>query len=133
MLGALRELGVALVPFSPLGRGMLSGYSGRHRVRRNRFSLTAAAVQWPCLGGESQATVDTVVQVAGRHGVTPLRVALAWVQGRSETLGVPVVPIPGTKRVRYLEENVAALDLRLSPDDLVELDAIADRVVGARY
>ncbi len=132
VLGALRELGVALVPFSPLGRGMLSG-----TLADTQFTATDFRSRLPRFNGSAreanQATVDTVVQVAGRHGVTPAQVALAWVQGRSETLGVPVVPIPGTKRVRYLEENVAALDLRLSPDDLVELDVIADRVVGARY
>jgi len=81
----------------------------------------------------NQATVDTVVSVAERHGVTPAQVALAWVHGRSVALGVPVVPIPGTKRARYLEENVAALDVELTADDLAELDPLGEQVVGSRY
>jgi len=60
-------------------------------------------------------------------------VALAWVLGQGERLGVPVVPIPGTKRVRWLEQNVAALDVTLTGADLAELDPLAGQVVGARY
>ena len=74
-----------------------------------------------------------VASIADRLGVTPAQVALAWVHGRSAALGVPVVPIPGTKRVRYLEENVAAIDLELAAEDLAELDPLDDQVVGSRY
>ncbi len=132
VLPALRELGVALVPFSPLGRGMLTGAltgtdfaAGDFRSRLPRYNGAARDA--------NQATVDTVVSVAERHGVTPAQVALAWVHGRSAALGVPVVPIPGTKRVRYLEENVAALDVELTADDLAELDPLGEQVVGSRY
>ena len=71
--------------------------------------------------------------MAQRHDVTPAQVALAWVHGRASALGVPVVPIPGTKRVSYLEQNVAALDLDLTEADLAELDPLGEQVVGARY
>ncbi len=132
VLSALRELGIALVPFSPLGRGMLTAAlnethfaAGDFRSRLPRYTGEARAA--------NQATVDTVVEVAQRHGVTPAQVALAWVHGRSSALGVPVVPIPGTKRVRYLEENIAALDVSLTAEDLAALDRLSDQVVGARY
>ena len=71
--------------------------------------------------------------MAQRHDAAAAQVALAWVSQRSSALGVPVVPIPGTKRTRWLEQNVAALDLELSADDLELLDGLADQVVGARY
>jgi aryl-alcohol dehydrogenase-like predicted oxidoreductase len=132
VLGALRDLGVALVPFSPLGRGFLTGAldgttfgAGDFRSTLPRFQDDARAA--------NQAVVDTVVAVAARHDATPAQVALAWVQGRSDALGVPVVPIPGTKRIRYLEENVGALDVELTAADIAELDALSDLVTGARY
>ncbi len=129
VLAALRELGVALVPFSPLGRGFLTGTvdpsalgAGDFRARNPRFA-----------GDANRAIADAVAAVAARHGVAPAQVALAWVHGRSEHLGVPVVPIPGTKRVRWLEQNVGAVDVALTADDLAELDPLADQVVGGRY
>ena len=67
--------------------------------------------------------------VAALHGATPAQVALAWVSAR----GNDVVPIPGTKRITYLEDNVAALDVVLTADDLGALDALSDQVVGMRY
>lgn len=132
VLGALRELGVGLVPFSPLGRGFLTGalsgqtFAGKDfRAHLPRFQGEARAA--------NQAIVDAVVEVAAQHDVTPAQVALAWVHGRAEQLGVPVVPIPGTKRISYLEQNVGALDLVLTADDLARLDPLGDQVTGARY
>jgi aryl-alcohol dehydrogenase-like predicted oxidoreductase len=129
---ALRELGVGLVPYSPLGRGYLTGTvdvaslsADDFRSRNPRFAGGAADT--------NQAIADAVRAVAGRKGVAPAQVALAWVYGRSEQLGVPVVPIPGTKRVKWLEQNVAALDVTLAAADLAVLDPLADQVVGARY
>ena len=72
-------------------------------------------------------------EVAERLGVAPAQVALAWVYAQADRLGVPVVPIPGTKRVKWLEQNVAALDVRLTEADLAELDPLGRQVVGARY
>ncbi|MGN6445355.1 aldo/keto reductase [Amnibacterium sp.] len=76
---------------------------------------------------------DRVRAVADRLGAAPAQVALAWVSAQHDRLGVPVVPIPGTKRVHRLEQNVGALDVVLDQAALEELDGIADAVVGARY
>jgi aryl-alcohol dehydrogenase-like predicted oxidoreductase len=132
VLDAMRELGVALVPFSPLGRGFLTG-----TLSGTTFGAKDFRANLPRYNGDArdanQAIVDAVVAVAERHQVTPAQIALAWAHQREPVLGVPVVPIPGTKRIKYLEENVAALDVHLTEDDLAELDALADRVVGSRY
>jgi aryl-alcohol dehydrogenase-like predicted oxidoreductase len=132
VLGALRDLGVGLVPFSPLGRGFLTGTldlatfgSNDFRARNPRFVGDAAAA--------NQRVADAVAAVAKRKGVTAAQVALAWVHGRAAQLGVAVVPIPGTKRTTWLEQNVAALDIVLDDADLAELDPLSEQVVGARY
>jgi aryl-alcohol dehydrogenase-like predicted oxidoreductase len=132
VVDALRELGVGLVPYSPLGRGFLTGTvdvtslgQKDFRGHNPRFAGAAATA--------NQAIADAVAAVAERHGVTPAQVALAWVMGQGDRLGLPVVPIPGTKRRRWLEENVAAAEVELTADDLAVLDPLADQVVGARY
>ena len=132
LVPAMRELGIALVPFSPLGRGFLTGTLdtttlGANDFRANlpRFGATAAEA--------NQAIADAVAVVAERHGVTAAQIALAWVHGQGARLGLPVVPIPGTKRVKWLEQNVSALDVELTPDDVDALDALASQVVGTRY
>jgi aryl-alcohol dehydrogenase-like predicted oxidoreductase len=127
----MAELGVGLVPYSPLGRGFLTGTvdltaldDKDFRGRNPRFTGVA--------GQANQVIVEAVRSVADRSGVTPSQVALAWVYAQSERLGVPVVPIPGTKRVKWLEQNVAALDVELAAEDLAELESLASDVVGAR-
>ncbi len=132
VLDALRELGVGLVPYSPLGRGFLTGTLDRtslgaadFRGRNPRFAGEA--------GEANQAIADAVADVAARKGVSPAQVALAWVHGQSSRLGIAVVPIPGTKRVRWLEENVAALDVTMTDEDLTDLDPLGAQVAGARY
>jgi len=119
ILPTLRELGVGLVPYSPLGRGFLSG-----RVR----SLEALGggdfrTTNPRFQGENFARnlnlVDRLASIAAEREVTPAQLALAWVLAQ----GDDVVPIPGTKRVRYLEENVAAADIELSPTELERVGA----------
>jgi aryl-alcohol dehydrogenase-like predicted oxidoreductase len=132
VIPAMRELGVGFVPYSPLGRGFLTGTvdvstlgAADFRSRNPRFADGAAA---------ANATIaDEVRAVAGEKGVAPAQVALAWVYAQSDRLGVPVAPIPGTKRVRWLEQNVAAVDVTLSPAELDRLSPLADQVVGARY
>jgi aryl-alcohol dehydrogenase-like predicted oxidoreductase len=128
----MAELGVGLVPYSPLGRGFLTGTvdvsaldDKDFRGHNPRFTGEA--------GRSNQAIVDAVRAVAQRHAMSPAQIALAWVHARSARLGVPVVPIPGTKRTRWLEENVAALDIELTEQDLAELDPLGEQVVGARY
>jgi aryl-alcohol dehydrogenase-like predicted oxidoreductase len=129
---ALRELGVGLVPYSPLGRGYLTGTVDVTALTANDFRAGNPRF----VGGaadRNRVIADAVRAVADRKGVAPAQVALAWVYGRSEQLGVPVVPIPGTKRVKWLEQNVAALDVSLDADDLAVLNPLADQVVGSRY
>jgi aryl-alcohol dehydrogenase-like predicted oxidoreductase len=132
VLDALRELGVGLVPYSPLGRGFLTGTvdvktldARDFRSHNPRFAGDA--------GAANQAIADAVRGVAEAKGVAPAQVALAWVHGQAGRLGVPVAPIPGTKRVKWLEQNVAALDITLTPDELAVLDPLGDQVAGARY
>jgi len=129
---AMRDLGVGLVPYSPLGRGFLTNTLDRSsldakdfRGRNPRFAGEA--------GDANQRIADAVSAVAQRKGVAPAQVALAWVHGRAEQLGVPVVPIPGTKRAKWLEQNAQAVEVELTADDLAELDPLAEQVVGARY
>jgi aryl-alcohol dehydrogenase-like predicted oxidoreductase len=128
----MRELGVGLVPYSPLGRGFLTGTvdlaaldAKDFRSRNARFAADAAAA--------NQKIADTVRTVAEEKGAAPAQIAIAWVYAQADRLGVPIVPIPGTKRVKWLEQNVAALDITLSPADLDRLDPLAGQVVGARY
>ena len=132
VVGAMRDLGVGLVPYSPLGRGFLTGtvdlaaLDDRDFRRRNpRFRGQASQ--------DNQAIADTVRKVAEAKGVPPAQVALAWVYAQEERLGVPVAPIPGTKRIKWLEQNVAALDITLTADELALLDPLAAQVTGARY
>jgi aryl-alcohol dehydrogenase-like predicted oxidoreductase len=132
VLDALRDLGVGLVPYSPLGRGFLTGTvdvstlgARDFRAGNPRFAADAAAA--------NQAIADAVRHVADARGVAPAQIALAWVSQQSGRLGVPVVPIPGTKRVSWLEQNVEALDITLTDGELAVLDPLGDQVVGARY
>jgi aryl-alcohol dehydrogenase-like predicted oxidoreductase len=122
------EHGAAFVPYSPLGRGFLTGRitstadlgEGDFRAANPRFAEEALAA--------NLALADRVRAVAERLGAQPGQVALAWTLAQ----GPHVVPIPGTKRLRWLEENAAAADVVLGPDDLAELDALP-APVGARY
>jgi len=129
ILPVLRELGIGLVPFSPLGRGYLTGSfqslkdlpDGDWRNNVPRFNEENAAV--------NARIVEVVKTVATRSQATPAQVALAWVlaQGRD------IVPIPGTKRRKYLDQNLDAENLELARTDLEELDSLAALVSGERY
>jgi len=132
VLDALRELGIGLVAYSPLGRGFLTGTvdvaaldARDFRSRNPRFAGGGAAA--------NQAIADAVRAVAEARGVAPAQIALAWVHGQGARLGIPVAAIPGTKRPKWLEQNVAALDLTLTDQELAVLDPLGDQVVGARY
>jgi aryl-alcohol dehydrogenase-like predicted oxidoreductase len=128
ILPAARELGVGIVPYSPLGRGFLTG-----AVKLDSLDEDDARRSHPRFSEESarinQRIVDVVRDVAAQCGATPAQVALAWVLAR----GDDVVPIPGTKRVRYLDENVGALDVRLTDTQLKALDGLAAQTAGERY
>ncbi len=128
----MAELGVGLVPYSPLGRGFLTGTisvaelgSADFRAKNPRFQGEA---------GEANAKITaTVVQIAERLGVTAAQVALAWVYAQAPRLEVSVVAIPGTTRPERIDENLAALDITLDADTLAELEPLSDLVVGDRY
>jgi aryl-alcohol dehydrogenase-like predicted oxidoreductase len=117
ILPTCRELGIGFVAYSPLGRGFLTG-----RFRDSDFAADDGRNDFPRMQGENFThnlrIVDAIEKVAGRNGVTAGQVALAWLLHQ----GDDIVPIPGTKRVAYVDENVAALDLPLSDDDITELD-----------
>jgi aryl-alcohol dehydrogenase-like predicted oxidoreductase len=128
ILPAVRELGIGFVPYSPLGRGFLTGAVNVERLEANDFRRSN-----PRFSKESaqrnQRIVDAVREVATECGATPAQVALAWVLSR----GDDVVPIPGTKRVSYLEENVGALRVRLTDQQLDALDVLHHYTAGERY
>ena len=130
ILPTVRELGIGFVAYSPLGRGFLTG---KIRSVEDLEENDARRVRFPRFERENLeanlAVVEKVEAVAGRHGATPGQVALAWVLSR----GDDVTPIPGTKRVARVEENLGALDVELTGEDLAELDALADGVAGGRY
>ena len=133
ILPTLRELGIGLVPYSPLGRGLLTGAITSPDALDEGDSRRSG--YFPRFQGEALdanlTLVDRVRALAGAKGCTAGQLALAWVLAQ----GDDVVPIPGTKRVAYLEENVGALDVALTEEDLRSLaDAVPrDAVVGARY
>ncbi|WP_429497805.1 aldo/keto reductase [Robbsia andropogonis] len=131
IIGVLRELGIGLVPFSPLGRGFLTGTAKRaEEYPADDFRHVDPRLQGDNFDANMQAA--SVVQDIARHkGVKPGQIALAWVLHR----GDDIVPIPGTKRRTYLEENAAAMSITLSVDELQALDrALPPNVVsGARY
>ncbi len=127
ILPVLRELGIGLVPYSPLGRGFLSGefkspddfLEGDYRQKSPRFQ------------GENfqknLEVVDQVKAIAAAKGVTPSQLAIAWLLAQ----GNDVVPIPGTKRRKYLEENVAATEITLTTQELEQIEAVAPQGVAA--
>src|ERR1700737_3590262 len=132
IIPTVRELGIGFVPYSPLGRGFLTGaITHAAALTGNDFRAT----RYPRFSGENfdknQVLVDRVRAIADRRGVKPGQLALAWVLAKGEDL----VPIPGTKRRKYLEENAAAVEIHLSPADVAELEAAfpQDEIAGERY
>jgi len=131
ILAVCRELGIGFVAYSPLGRGFLTGQiKSPDDFEPNDFRRNSPRFQ----GENFQKNLDLVRRVgeiATAKGVTPAQLALAWVLAQGED----VVPIPGTKRRRYLEENVRAAEIRISPEELSRIDAAAPRGAahGTRY
>jgi aryl-alcohol dehydrogenase-like predicted oxidoreductase len=131
ILPTLEELAIGFVPFSPLGRGFLTGTmdettefdSGDNRSTMPRFAAEALKA--------NRAFVDLLAQVAKRKDATPAQVALAWLLAQKPW----IVPIPGTTKLHRLEENIAAVDLGLTPEDLDEIDSGVAQITpqGARY
>ena len=131
VLGVCRELGIGFVPYSPLGRGFLTGQIKRFEdLPEDDYRRTSPRFQ-----GENfqrnLALVKRVEEIAREKKCTPAQLALAWVLAQAED----IVPIPGTKRRKYLQENVGALDVVLSAKDLAHIDEVAPHqaVAGPRY
>src|SRR5450432_717091 len=132
ILPTVRELGIGFVPYSPLGRGFLTGAITRPS---ELGSLDSRSQRYPRFTDEAVdknlVLVERVKAIATRKGVKAGQLALAWVLAKGQDL----VPIPGTKRRSYLEENAAAAQIVLSPDEVAELEAAmpADQIAGDRY
>ncbi|WP_030859535.1 aldo/keto reductase [Streptomyces sp. NRRL S-37] len=131
---AARELGVTLVPYSPLGRGFLTGSftdaeqdltPGDFRRHQPRYTGANAAA--------NAALLEPVRTVAKAHDATPGQVALAWVHQQAEVHNLPVIPIPGTRKPARVEENTAATRIELTVEELALLEPLASEVSGARY
>jgi aryl-alcohol dehydrogenase-like predicted oxidoreductase len=129
VIPALRELGIGLVAYSPIGRGFLAGrFTDPSELdegdfRRNNPRFMGEALE------RNQQLAAKVREIAQEKGIAPGQLALAWVLSR----GSDVVPIPGTKRVAYLEENWGATEVRLSDDELARIDAELPAAAGERY
>jgi aryl-alcohol dehydrogenase-like predicted oxidoreductase len=128
VLATCRELGIGFVAYSPLGRGFLAGrFSSPDELDEDDFRK-----HHPRFTGENldrnRQLAERVRTLAETRSVTPAQVALAWVLSR----GDDIVPIPGTKRRTYLEQNAAAVELELTPDELTALEEIGD-AAGDRY
>jgi aryl-alcohol dehydrogenase-like predicted oxidoreductase len=131
VIPTLEELGIGLVPYSPLGRGFLTGKideattfeSTDFRVNLPRFTPEARKA--------NQALVGLVKSIGDRKGATPAQVALAWILAQKPW----IVPIPGTTKLHRLEENIGATEVELTPDDLREIDETSSQITveGARY
>ncbi|NUO46584.1 MAG: aldo/keto reductase [Streptomyces sp.] len=129
-----RDLGITLVPYSPLGRGFLTGSfanadkdltAGDFRRQQPRFTGENAAA--------NVALLDPIRTVAEAHGASLGQVALAWVQQQSQVHDLPVIPIPGTRKASRVEENVGAVTVELTAEELALLEPIAQKVAGDRY
>jgi aryl-alcohol dehydrogenase-like predicted oxidoreductase len=129
ILPTCRELGIGFVPYSPLGRGFLSGrFSSPDDLDQNDWRRTG-----PRFSGDNLeanlAVAQKVAEIAAEKGATPAQLALAWVLAQGED----IVPIPGTKRRTYLEQNAGAVEVELSADDLARIDAELPKAAGDRY
>jgi aryl-alcohol dehydrogenase-like predicted oxidoreductase len=131
---AAAELGVGFVPYSPLGRGFLTGtvasaadLTEASDFRRNLPRFSEQALE------NNLAVVDVIRAVADEREATAAQVALAWLRYRADELGVASVPIPGTRRAARVEENLNSLDVALTDDQLARLDSTADVVSGSRF
>lgn len=129
IIPSARELGIGIVAYSPVGRGLLTGQIKSFDdfpaddYRRNDPRYQGANF------AKNLELVELVKQVGRKHGATPAQVAIAWLL----MMGQDIVPIPGTKRVKYLEENSAAYSLKLEKEDLESLDRLAQKTSGERY
>ena len=135
ILATCRELGIGFVPYSPLGRGFLTG-----QIKRiEDFAADDFRRTNPRFVGENFQTnlevVKKVEELAAQKACTPGQLALAWLYAQGQALAMDLVPIPGTRRIAYLDENIDALEVKLSAQDLVALEQVAPKgfALGTRY
>ncbi|MER5914787.1 aldo/keto reductase [Streptomyces sp. NPDC001982] len=129
VLPTCRELGIGFVPYSPLGRGFLAGrFSSPEELDENDFRRSGPRFTGDNLDANLRLAAK-VKEIAAEKDVTPAQLAIAWVLAQGEHL----VPIPGTKRRTYLEQNAAAVDVELTKEDLARIDAELPPVAGERY
>ena len=131
MMPTLEELGIGLVAYSPLGRGFLTGKIGENaRFDSSDFRSTLPRFTPEALK-TNQSLIELLGRIAARKKATPAQIALAWVLAQKPW----IVPIPGTTKLDRLKENVAAVDIELTADDLREIDAATSKITvqGERY
>jgi aryl-alcohol dehydrogenase-like predicted oxidoreductase len=135
ILATCRELGIGFVPYSPLGRGFLTG-----QIKRvEDFAADDFRRTNPRFVGENfqknLEVVKKVEELAAQKACTPGQLALAWLYAQGQALGVSIVPIPGTRRISYLDENIDALEVKLTAQDLAALEQVAPKgfALGERY
>ena len=129
VLATCRELGIGFVPYSPLGRGFLAGrFASPDELDENDFRRSGPRFTGENLDANLRLA-DKVKEIAAEKGITPAQLAIAWVLARGDDL----VPIPGTKRRTYLEQNAAAVDVELTGADLARIDAELPEAAGGRY
>ena len=128
-LAAVRELGIGFVPYSPLGRGFLTGkIKDVEELSEDDFRRQLPRFEDENLR-RNMAIVEKVESLARERGATPGQIALAWILHKGENF----VPIPGTSRVKHLKENAAAVFIKLTADEMAALDGLSSLVVGERY
>jgi aryl-alcohol dehydrogenase-like predicted oxidoreductase len=129
VLPTCRELGIGFVPYAPLGRGFLSGtFKSEKELAEDDFRRSNPRFQGENLEA-NRKIAEKLEEIAGEKGITPAQLAIAWVLAQGED----IVPIPGTKRRKYLEQNAAADDVELTEEELARLDAELPETAGERY
>ena len=129
VLPTCRELGIGFVPYSPLGRGFLAGrFASPEELDENDFRRSGPRFTGENLDANLRLA-DKIKEIAAEKRITPAQLAIAWVLARGDDL----VPIPGTKRRTYLEQNAASLEVELTADDMARIDAELPEVAGERY
>ena len=134
MVPAASELGVGFVPYSPLGRGFLTGTLTKEKIQASiladqpRYDQNFDANQ--VVVAELRAVADN--HVVNGHTATPAQVALAWLRKQGEHYGLPVVPIPGTSKIERVQENAGSLAVDLTDEEMQRLDEVSKNVQGER-
>ena len=131
MLPTLEELGIGFVPYSPLGKGFLTGKINENTTFDSSDFRNILPRFTPEARKANQALVDLLGEIGERKKVTPAQIALAWLLAQKPW----IVPIPGTTKLARLEENIGAAAIELTPDDIREIDGAASKITvqGARY